>query len=353
MSETTETRETSAGTGPALPDRGDHGASAQIQHAGGKSTSAAASHVATSSAGSGPELQAPPGPSTPAVVESPLKSSLSVLTTLGPPVTVASALMLYYGWARTDQQAHAMGLDVSLFGYTTQDYVLRSVGTLYLPLLVLGVLALGWLTAHQSVDRRLQRPGPHRRVRLAGWIILGLGLSIALGTLAVAVSRNRPPLLFPLAVGAGVTAAAYGGSLVRAAGGTGRDAAPPWQRALRTLLVSGVVALALFWQLSDFAGVIGRGYADEVEASVPALPRATAYSPVPLGIQAPGVVEEPIDVDPSAADAPEAARYRITGLRLLTESGGRMFLLHDGWTAETGTVVVLPVDDRVRWEFSR
>ncbi|MCZ2859874.1 hypothetical protein [Blastococcus sp. VKM Ac-2987] len=282
-----------------------------------------------------------------------MRSSLSVLTTLGPPVTVAGALMLYYGWARTDQQARAMGLDVSLFGYTTQDYVLRSVRTLYLPLLVLGVLALGWLTAQQSVNRRLLRPGPHRRILLAGWTILGLGLSIALLTLAVGISRNRPPLLLPLAIAAGVAAAAYGGSLVRAARGTERDPAPPWQRALRTLLVSAVVALALFWQLSDFAGAIGRGYADEVAASVPALPRATAYSPVPLGIQAPGVVEEPIDIDPSAAEAPGAARYRITGLRLLTQSGGRIFLLHDGWTPETGTVVVLPVDDEVRWQFSR
>ena len=60
-----------------------------------------------------------------------------------------------------------------------------------------------------------------------------------------------------------------------------------------------------------------------------------------------------IDIDPSAAEAPGAARYRITGLRLLTQSGGRIFLLHDGWTPETGTVVVLPVDDEVRWQFSR
>src|SRR5438067_1708421 len=47
--------------------------------------------------------------------ESPLRSALSVLTNLGPPLTIATALMFYFGWARSDAQARYMGLDVSLF----------------------------------------------------------------------------------------------------------------------------------------------------------------------------------------------------------------------------------------------
>jgi hypothetical protein len=71
--------------------------------------------------------------------ESPVKSLLSVLASVGLPVTLISALMLYFGWARTDQQARYMGLDVSLFGFTAQDYILRSISTLFVPLLVLGI----------------------------------------------------------------------------------------------------------------------------------------------------------------------------------------------------------------------
>jgi hypothetical protein len=51
---------------------------------------------------------------------------------------------------------------------------------------------------------------------------------------------------------------------------------------------------------------------------------------------------------------PEAIRRcRTTGLRFLTRSGGRMFLLHDGWTPQRGTAIVLTDDEQVRWQFSR
>src|SRR5690606_32792219 len=72
--------------------------------------------------------------------ESPLRSALSVVTTLGPPLTIVTALMIYFGWARSDAQAQFMGVDVRLFGFSTQDYVLQSISTLYLPLLVMAVL---------------------------------------------------------------------------------------------------------------------------------------------------------------------------------------------------------------------
>jgi hypothetical protein len=126
---------------------------------------------------------------------------------------------------------------------------------------------------------------------------------------------------------------------------------PPWQRALRALLIGGVITLALFWEVSNYAGVVGRGYALEIARKVPALPRAIAFSATPLGIQAPGVREERLGAGPGGGG--EALRYRTTGLRFLVRSGGRMFLLHDGWTPRRGTVIVLPDNAQVRWQFSR
>jgi hypothetical protein len=292
------------------------------------------------------------GDGEPAAPESsPLRSALSVLTTLGPPVSVASALMLYFGWARTAEQARVMGLDVSLFGYSTQDYVIRSVSTLYLPLLVIGAVALGWLGVHRRLLQVLDRPSSRPRLRLAGRGVLALGVVAAVGAAALAtLSPGRPPLLLPLVIAAGTAVAAYGAWLTSAAGGGG-PALPAWQRALRVLLTSAVVTLALFWQASNYAGVVGRGYALQIARSVPDLPRATVFTAAPLGIQAPGVQEERVQTGPDGRE--DQPRYRTTGLRLLTRSGGRMFLLHDGWTPRTGTVVVLPDDDHVRWQFSR
>jgi hypothetical protein len=43
----------------------------------------------------------------------------------------------------------------------------------------------------------------------------------------------------------------------------------------------------------------------------------------------------------------------LAGLRFLASSGGRIFLLHDGWKPRGGTVIVLPDNEQVRWQFSR
>jgi hypothetical protein len=112
-----------------------------------------------------------------------------------------------------------------------------------------------------------------------------------------------------------------------------------------------VITLALFWEMSVYAGVVGRGYALELARTLPSRPRATAFSSTPLGIEAPGVHEERLAV--GSAGGKDGVRYRTTGLRFLVRSGGRMFLLHDGWTPQRGTVIVLPDNAQVRWQFSR
>jgi hypothetical protein len=287
--------------------------------------------------------------------ESPLRSALSVVTTLGPPLTIATSLMFYFGWERSQTQARAMGLDVSLFGYSTQDYVLRSISTLYVPLLVAVTLALGWLAAHRRVTGALSRPSSRPALRNAGRAARRAGLLAAAGALLGAtLDRAAAPLVIPLALAGGTAVAAYGGWLAGAAADPGEQrgpAVPPWQRALHVLLVGGVITLALFWETGNYATVVGRGYTLQLARSVPALPRATAFSATPLGIQAPAVHEERLRVGPGASK--DAPRYRTTGLRLLVRSGGRMFLLHDGWTPWRGTVIVLPDNDQVRWQFSR
>jgi hypothetical protein len=301
--------------------------------------------------------EAPAAPPSPAAGggESPLRTAVSVLTTLGPPLTIATALMLYFGWARSPAQARLMGLDESLFGFSTRDYVLRSISTLYVPLLAVAALALGWLALHQRVDRALQRPSSRPALRRAGRAAMVAGLLMVAGAVLSAIltrNQNPTPMVEPLVLAAGTATAAYGGWLAAVAGDPGASlAAPPWQRALRVLLVGSVITLSLFWEMSSFAAVVGRGQALEIARTISRYPRATAFSATPLGIQAPGVREERVAAGPGSAEA--ATTYRTTGLRFLARSGGRMFLLHDGWTPRRGTVIVLPDNEQVRWQFSR
>jgi len=287
--------------------------------------------------------------------ESVLRSALSVVTAIGPPLTIATALMIYFGWARTNVQARAMGLDVSLFRYSTQDYVLSSISTLFVPLLVVAALALGGLALHRRIGRALRRPAARPALRTAGRVALILGLIVSgVAVLIAFFDRDRAPLIIPLALAVGTAVAAYGGWLAGAAAhdpDAPAPAPPVWQSALRLLLVGSVVTLALFWEVSNFAGVVGRGHAQQTAATVSRLPRVTAFSTTSLGIEAPGVREERIEADPNTGN--DAIRYRTTGLRFLASSGGRIFLLHDGWKPRGGTVIVLPDNEQVRWQFSR
>lgn len=290
----------------------------------------------------------PPEPEPP----SPLASALSVLTTLGPPLTILSALLIYFGWARSDQQARAMGLDVSQFGFTAQDYVMRSISTLYVPLLAISVLAFGWLVGHARLVRALAVTGRRRAFRIGARIACGVGVAAAGTAVLTAALGADGSLLVPMVLAAGVALARYGGWLAAAAAAPPIPAqAPAWQRALRSLLVGVLITLALFWELSMFAGLVGRGYAQQIADTIGSLPRATAFSATPLRIEAPGVTEQQLPAP--AGSPPDGTRYRTTGLRLLVVSGGRLFLLHDGWTPRLGTVIVLPDDPAVRWQFSQ
>ena len=72
--------------------------------------------------------------------ESPLWARvLQVVSELGVAVSLLTALLLYYGWVRARVQAEKMGLDVNLFGYTTQDYLLLSIDSLYFQLIWIAV----------------------------------------------------------------------------------------------------------------------------------------------------------------------------------------------------------------------
>jgi hypothetical protein len=282
-----------------------------------------------------------------------VSSLLGAVTKVGPPLTIVTALLIYFGWARADAQSKAMGVDVSMFGYSTQDYVLRSISTLYLPLLVISGLGLGWLALDRQLTQLTDTPEGAAGVRRAGRAaLLGGGVAAVAAILWAWALPGRGDLVAPLTVAGGTAVAAYGTRLMRLAPARpGRAAPASPERAARAVLIGGIITLAMFWELSSYAGVVGRGYAQRIARTVGTLPRVTVTSPDPLGVLAPGVIEEAVTL-PGPTGA-HNVRYRTTGLRLLVSSGGRVFLLTDGWRPGQGAVVVLPDDDTLRWQLSR
>lgn len=296
----------------------------------------------------------------------------SALGALGAVLTLVTAVMFYFGWRRSYVQAQAMGIDVSLFGYSTQDYVLQSISSLYLPLLVIAGLGLAAVGVHSRVDELIRSgrlaTGPVGARTRSGsrWTAAGGGAVAAgclLFTLAAGLASPPPGVgwlagrlrgdqwVVPAVLMIATATAAYAWSIARRLGPSrlaGDPAAGPWRGLAAAALVGGMLVLGGFWLLEEYASAVGRGYAQQLGDNVDRLSRAVVVSPTPLGIVAPGVREERLGT-PDSSDV----RYRTTGLRLLARSGGKVILVHDDWSPRSGTVIVLADRDDLSWQFSR
>jgi hypothetical protein len=276
-----------------------------------------------------------------------MMGTLRVLGTLVAPTTLVVALLYYFGWARTSQQAFDMGLDESLFGFSAQDYILRSIGPMFLPLFVAtGVILLGVL-AHA---RLLERPDERLRQRVrrllaaAGAVLLVLGLAVSpMETASRVLSVSAP-----LSVTVGIGLLAYAGTLVRQ-GSPGRS--PSGDRTAARLawsLVTVLLLLGAFWTVSRYAVVKGRASAEQVERTLVTRPSVRIYSVSRLYLEDP-VVEQALPAEEGAY------RYRYSGLKLLFRADGKLFLrpsdptdLSDPSDARN---IVIPEDLDIRVEY--
>ncbi|MFJ6673616.1 hypothetical protein ACIQMJ_21110 [Actinosynnema sp. NPDC091369] len=251
-------------------------------------------------------------------------------------VTVLTGLLVYFGWRRSDVQARELGIDSAVLGMSTTDYVLRSVGPVFLLLAVVVGIALVCRWLEPRVRAASAGPGRYARVLPAAlspaWLILP-ALTVALGLLFPVTSFYA----FPLAVGGGIVLSLYASRLRRP------DVHPTWTR----VLTFAVVSLSLFWSAGNYAEVRGVELARRYAADVHGQTAVVVYARERLHITAPGACEEPLAADGSRY------RFRYLGLRLFAKVGAEYFLISDGWTRDRGTVVVLADDDDIRVELGR
>jgi hypothetical protein len=100
-------------------------------------------------------------------------------------------------------------------------------------------------------------------------------------------------------------------------------------------LVSLLLILCLFWATSEYVAATARGRALYFAAGLAREPSVVIYSDKRLFLAGPGILEEPLPDQPTAA-----YRYRYSGMRLLVESQGRYFLLPAGWRPGTATLML-------------
>jgi len=266
-----------------------------------------------------------------------LRATLRGIGTVVAPTSAVTALLYYFGWTRTSVEAGDLGLDDSLLGYSTQDYLLRSMSSMFAPLVIGLVATLAGLGFHALVMEWARRLGPagdglpidrgrRTRLRRVVGVIGAFGLaSLALGTAGTQVRRPSQELYVasPVGVTVGILLLVYAANLYRAfLAGRDPGGTTGTFEGYNVIVVASIVMLlilSLFWNVSHYAVVKGHNLAATVEAKLATRPGVIVYSEKRLYLQAP-VVETRLDPENAAYN------YAYTGLKLLFRSDGKYFL---------------------------
>lgn len=241
------------------------------------------------------------------------------------PTSALTALLYYFGWTRTSVEAAQLGLDDSLLGYSTQDYLLRSMSSMFAPFVVALVSILAGLGFHVVVTAWAREQCRRPRRRLTG-CIAALGLVFSTVGVAGTYLHNPSPQVYvgaPVCVTVGIVLLAYAANLWRrflVDRDQGRVTAElGGYQVLVTASIVTLLILSLFWNVSHYAVIKGRNLAAAVEAALPTRPGVIVYSEKRLYLQPP-VVETRLDPQDAAYN------YAYTGLKLLFRSDRSYFL---------------------------
>lgn len=278
------------------------------------------------------------------------RSVFQLVGSIVAPTTLLTALLFYFGQAHAYWFFYHFGIDISLLGLTTQDYVMRSVDALFVPLsfsLCLGLLLL--LARSILTIRMFSGPAAGRRLRIsaiataiAGLVLFLIGMA---GFLLKSL-RGTFLLAYPLSLGGGalllLLALRLHGRSRNSSGGPRDVRSLSFLEAAAAFLL---VAVSLFWAATNYAAEVGESRAQQYELEYTSYPDAVLYSKDRLHLDAPGVEETP------CSDQGGGYRFRYRGLRLILRSAGQYFLLPEGWSRRDGVAMVVPEGDSVRLQF--
>lgn len=256
------------------------------------------------------------------------------------PAGLVTAVLYYFGYVREQALFAYFGIDLGSVGFSTTDYLVRSTGTVFLPLATVLIGGVMVMIAHHLLTYFLTRL-KHRWRRVA-WLTVGAITLILLIFGIVGLHRRADPLISPLAAPLALLGGAllleYTVEMLRVCESIPdqMEVAFVSTRILRRGLMTALVLVAAFWATATVAQERGTDAAKAIEVSLPLDPQAIVYSHNRLQITGSGVHLERLDATDSAY------RFRYNGLRTLIHKSGHWFLLPVGWTHNNeSTVIVL------------
>ena len=280
-----------------------------------------------------------------------LRSALHVLGSVIAPTSLITALLIFFGRQHARHFFDYFGIDLSLLGLTTQDYLLRSIDALFVPLAAALSVALvvQWLHARFTAQF-FSGPDGTKHLQQTTMVTAVIGLLLFVAGM-VRIVFGFPPsfsLIFPLSLGSGTLLLLYASRLYRRAH---RSLAV--REGLNTVALfeaTGaffLVGLSLFWAAGNYSAAVGTSRASQfAQEFTTTLPRAILHSKEVLHLQAAGVHQT------QCAGVASEPSFRYDGLRLMLRSGGQYFFLPDNWSTSDGVAIVIPEGDGMRIQLS-
>jgi len=208
-------------------------------------------------------------------------------------------------------------------------------------------VALVAVLCHSTVEFLVARQSDLLpRARRVCYALMALAPAVfLLGLLAgLNVLWRRSPMAAPLLLGGALALFVYAHLLaVRCTG-----APYPLAREKAVLTTTAaLIALCSFWATNSFAQLKGQSDAKHLAAHLWLRPAVVLDTTERFYLPWSGLEETSLPETTSA----QHFRYRYRGMRLLAQSGDRMFLIPDDWTWRDGDVLVIPAGSGVRVAF--
>ncbi|MGH3824720.1 MAG: hypothetical protein ACRDRA_18085 [Pseudonocardiaceae bacterium] len=263
-------------------------------------------------------------------------------------MVLITALLYYLGWVRTHSFLGYFGVDPSMAGYGTADYVLRSITVAFPPFIhgaftALALLGLHRLVVHRWCRERRTLQWLVRTVHAAG---LALGTVVLTGVLLPNQIGAPLGVLLPLLLIAAVSLLGYVTHLrsryPNSLPSNGSRQAVCSSRTYTSLTLLALGLVAAVWALSLYGDQVGTGAATDMADHLSEQRDITIYSMERIAIAGPGVVSAEI-TQPGTK-----YHYQYTGLRLLLHSPEGYLLLPAGWRHGEDRIFLLRDDDTIR-----
>ncbi|WP_049565605.1 hypothetical protein [Nonomuraea sp. SBT364] len=274
-------------------------------------------------------------------------ATLELIATIVAPLSLAIALLYYFGLMRSASFYAYFGVEESALGFTTVDYVRQSIDVLASPLIIFGGATLALLIIHAGFNRVATDDTVSSGTMMKR--IVGVGTVSASLVLAAIVLPWPLYLQFPL-IAIGLVLLEYLAAMIdtyRAKVGKYRFFIG-FPLGIRRGLAALVVAVLLLVMSADVAKRQGQELARDFLANTAKMPYVTVYSEKELQISGPGVQAFNLD---QLKYKNAAYHYRYTGLRLLARPPKKWVILPAGWTRNEMRAFVLEDSKAMRVDF--